>query len=428
MLNLFDYLTEEDNSKIRRFVCTYGVREDEYIGNKEYLKHWAENKKKLFHLLGGNLIYKIENIEIEKSEDILDEELNRAIVSGAHSFLWQLKCTLSSLGTMSNKEMDDLIESVFSTQTLVKNRVSKTFKFKLDNKPKMLQISEGMKPMKALKQILDYFDADEWLLGKYESMRIAHSQILNDKTIKGTLCFSIHPLDFMTASVKANGWTSCMDWTDRGCHRAGTVEMMNSNNVICAYMEMDKPFYYGTDDTECWNRKKWRTFVVCTKDIILTGKNYPYQSYDLSKKVVQELRELAKKNWHHTYQFGVEEYMDMAHIGSYSRMEKNREWIQFGHAIKHNIIIDTKLMYNDFYNDHDLDFTKYFCVRNKVKHNIVLSISGKAICPACGKSIVYKDQSAWEYGDEDMYNCIYSDAEKLLCEEDWDLDPVDPWI
>ena len=77
---------------------------------------------------------------------------------------------------------------------------------------------------------IEYFAADEW-----EEIRLAHSQIFNTNKMTGTLCLSIHPLDYATASDNDNGWSSCMSWRDDGCYRMGTVEMMNSPMVICAY-------------------------------------------------------------------------------------------------------------------------------------------------------------------------------------------------
>ena len=73
MLNLFDYLTELDNKRIENYIHLYGI-EDDYIGNKTYLKYWAENNKKLFHLLGGKLIHKIP-FKCEKPKEAIEKEL-----------------------------------------------------------------------------------------------------------------------------------------------------------------------------------------------------------------------------------------------------------------------------------------------------------------------------------------------------------------
>ena len=56
-LNLYDYLTELDNKRIENYIKTWGI--SDYIGNDIYLSHWRDSNKKLFKLLGGNLIYSI---------------------------------------------------------------------------------------------------------------------------------------------------------------------------------------------------------------------------------------------------------------------------------------------------------------------------------------------------------------------------------
>ena len=50
---------------------------------------------------------------------------------------------------------------------------------------------------------------------------------------------------------------------------------------------------------------------------------------------------------------------------------------------KKSILINTKAMYNDIFNDN----REYFCYRNAPKKGYVLNISGKAHCVCCNKQI-----------------------------------------
>ena len=299
---------------------------------------------------------------------------------------------------------------------MVNDSFLSNIKFKLDGEKKTFQAQKGQKPMRVLGRFLTYcknLEGANEIIQEYEDFRLAHSVILNDKVVKGNMVISIHPLDFMTMSDNNSNWGSCMSWRENGCYHVGTVEMMNSNNVLCCYIENSEPFYFSknkddVDEDYLWYNKKWRQLVYFTKDIIVSGKPYPYANNEISKVLIQTIRELARKNLDWTYSFGPEEYRDMIHItGSYS-MKRAKNYIRHGYMKKHNIIFDSKGMYNDMLND---SYTKYWCVRNKVEHNKVISYSGKAPCLCCGGPVVYET-----YDDYD-YNERYANCGSTVCED-----------
>ena len=443
MLNLLDYLTEKDNTLIENYIDLYAVSKEEYVGNETWLKYWNENKPSLFRLLGGNLIYKIP-YEVEKPTSELRREIAR--LTSDHPFIemfykkvdgdWDifgdyrkspLHKEIDSNGMMENTEdirhLCNLIIDLCSDYSLANKSIgNSSFKIKNKNRKNTLQISKGMKPLRAIQTVLKYFDClaeDEELWKNFKDFETKYSMILNTSKIRCNICFSIHPLDFMTSSDNANNWSSCMNWTDEdggGCYHEGTIEMMNSNNVICVYLDSSTPFVFkrgcSEEDAEnyTWNNKKWRQYFYCTKEIILSGKSYPYYSEEVTMFALKTLRDLAEKNWGRTYEFGPEPYRDMIHICSKGRVEKNRNWISIGNTTKHNIIFDTKGMYNDMLNDNCYS---YFCVRNKVKKNTIISCSGKAPCPRCMESII-EESVDWEcsYGD---YNDRYENTGSSLC-------------
>ena len=386
MLNLLDYLTEKDNTLIENYMDLYGVSKEEYVGNETWLKYWKENKPSLFHLLGGNLIYKVP-YEAEMPVTELREKIYQ--LTSQHPFIesfykkveidWteplEEHCPLykeiASNG-VENQSRDSIIRICSTIGNLCcdyylaqRSIGDSSFKIKHKNRKNTLQISKGMKPLRAMQAVLKYFDCfagDEELWEQFKDFETKYSMILNTSKIKCNVCFSIHPLDFMTSSDNANNWSSCMNWTDEdggGCYHVGTIEMMNSNNVICVYLDSSTPFVFKTECSEedaenyTWNNKKWRQYFYCTKEIILSGKSYPYYSADVTMFALKTLRHLAKKNWGRTYEFGPEPYMDMIHIYSKGRLENNRSWIFSGKTTKHTIIFDTKGMYNDMLNDKD---------------------------------------------------------------------------
>lgn len=447
MLNLLDYLTEKDNTLIENYINLYAVSKDEYVGNETWLKYWKENKPSLFHLLGGNLIYKVP-YEAEMPRRELSNKIFHLISNSPFVDKFYDKTYYHWIGSsnesdernpleremISNEMVENLSEAysicasireLCSENYLVDKSVDfRSIKIKSKNRKNTLQISKGMKPIKAIQAVLKYFDCfseDEELWEAFKEFENKYSMILNTSKIKCNICFSIHPLDFMTSSDNANNWSSCMNWTDEdggGCYHEGTIEMMNSNNVICVYLDSSTPYIFNPDmdsnnpsiENYTWNNKKWRQYFYCTKEIILGGKAYPYTADDVTKFALQTLRELAEKNWHHTYEFGPERYQDMRHIFSKGRIEKNRNWIAAGNTTKHNIIFDTKGMYNDMLNDNDYP---YLCIRNKVKKNIIISCSGKAPCPRCMNPII--EESCDCYSDYGDYNDRYDNTGSSVC-------------
>jgi hypothetical protein len=316
---------------------------------------------------------------------------------------------------------DDLSDDIISNlnilhyRSFMDDKIDNSVKIKFPGFRKTLQLQKGQKPIRALQKIALYFSGTQYeeYFKNFEDFRIKHSMINNEDVNNVKMVFSIHPLDFMTMSDNSLNWSSCMSWMDDGCYHIGTVEMMNSNNVICCYIKAPGfTFNFdeeNQDEEHCWTNKKWRNLCYYTKDIIMSGKSYPYKNDDHSKFIIKTIKELAEKNLGRTFSFGPELYKDMIHITNNNRMEKNRNWIDYGNTTKHNIIWDTRGMYNDMLNDN---LYHYWCYRNKVKKNKIISVSGKAPCLCCGDQVPVED----DYYDND-YNDRYLDCGNLYCEK-----------
>lgn len=410
MLNLFDYLTELDNERIKNYVASVEAREEYYCGNNQYLRYWAEQKKHLFHLLGGNLIYRFP-VQIKKSHEAMRQEFYNIETSMGFCDKFRDQC-------MTKGVLKYSLSNLINVPVLLQDQVTENIKDtkEVEGKTRTLQIQKGMKPIRAIQKVIDFYDMP--LKEEFEQFRLAHSVVLNDKYLKGNLCLSIHPLDFMTMSDNTLGWSSCMSWTSRGCYRAGTVEMLNSNNVICCYLESAEPYNFNKDhvgeEAYQWNNKKWRQLFYVTKEIAVCGKAYPYHNKELSLAILDKIKELTETNLHKTYTYGPEPYRDMNHIGSNNRMRQQKAWIRRGDTTKKNIIFDSKIMYNDMFNDHDKREDLYWCYRNKVKKNTVICYSGKAPCACCGRN--YREEtSAAEDNYEGAYNDRYDGTGQLIC-------------
>jgi DNA-directed RNA polymerase subunit RPC12/RpoP len=407
MFNLISKLTEQDRQKIENYIRVFGVDND-FIGLDEWLKYWGREKIKLYKLLGNNLIYKIP-FEYEKPQDELQLELynliqhNKAMREEVFNYIRK-----ENLGY----QLKYKIEDIFTPATLRKNKTNFKIQFKLPSASKELQLQEGTKPIKAITKIINYFnnvESNDELLKMLEKFKKEYSLIAGKKFVKGNLVFSIHPLDFMTSSDNSLNWHSCLSWEDDGLYQIGTVEMMNSNNVLCCYLEAERPYYFfDEEEAYSWNNKKFRQYLYVTKDIIVSGKAYPFSFDKLSKTLVKEVRELAHKNLHWDYEYGIEKYCDMKHVTGNKSMNRIKNNIAAKDAYKKAIIFDTKGMYNDMLADNSVN---YFCVRNKVNSTKVISYSGKAPCLRCGKPVItYLD-------DTETYHERYENTNSLVCSE-----------
>ena len=143
-------------------------------------------------------------------------------------------------------------------------------------------------------KILKYFISDKKEL---DFIQTKISQILNTKKTKGTLCLSIHPADYLTASVNDCNWTSCFNIIERGCWCASTLSLVSSPNTMIAYLKTNEDMVLGANTT--WNNKRWRAYVSLNKDneLVHIGKNYPYTSTDLMKTAIEMVGELTKKEY-----------------------------------------------------------------------------------------------------------------------------------
>lgn len=407
MLDLIQLLPQRDKELMTNYIYLYGAGKKDFIGLDAYLENWSKSNQKLYKLLGNQ--FQVEfPFECEKDKNMMTDEIYKI---QNHKFLRSLNKLFYSNDVSFTG--DEVYTELFGVKSLMKNEITNGIVFRNVQTGKEKKLPKGMKLMRAYQTIINTcinelpLNITEW----FEDFRIKHSLILNDKIVKGTMVISIHPFDFLTMSDNNSDWTSCMSWIDCGCYHVGTVEMMNSNNVVCVYLKSNTPFYFTRDkspnENYVWNNKKWRQLVYVTKDILVGGKAYPYNNKNITVTALDSIKKLAIENLHWNYQYGPELYLDMKHINSSYAMERNRAWMRAKDTFKHNILFDTKGMYNDMLNCNSVN---YWCYRNKVKKTKIISYSGKAPCACCGNEVLEYN----EYNEE--YNDRYYDTSKIVCQ------------
>lgn len=375
-MSMFEKLSNEDVALFRYYLNRYG----DYDGNISalplekmgyFLRFW-ESKKDLFHAFGEQFILKKEVMYEKSVEELYDEMSNvryrsdmkiQNFISAFH------KKTKEIFGDNCDAQWD-MFSMVNDTESLIKNiyeRDSFTISGKYTKDGRALTVQPGCKIVKMVGKIAQALEITEG----YEEFRQAHSQVLNQKRIKGTLCLSIHPLDYITMSDNDCGWTSCMSWMeDPGDYRLGTIEMMNSPYVVVAYVEASDKMYIG--NSNYWNSKRWRQLFIVTEELILGNRQYPYESDMLQGAAIKWLKNLCEK---------VEGYGPYLETPIQLRNYANN-YIDGERQVYFDL--DTSFMYNDVYD------TRLAYVSPEIEDQYSLNFSGPAICVACGEEIEYE--------------------------------------
>ena len=343
------------------------------------LKGWEQNKNTLFQLFGNELILSKDitfKLGTDELIDIIDETVH-SYGSKAQTFIRAFYDLTSQGGTYQYNY--DLQRLIYNDNLAANIFSGSDFSITLPNGQKLV-INHGCKISKVLGKIAKELD-----LPGYEDFRILHSQALNQKTLKGNLCISIHPLDYMTMSDNNCGWCSCMSWADEGEYRRGTVEMMNSPMVVVAYLTAKEPYNIG--DLE-WSNKKWRELFIINKDIVTGVKPYPYHNEFIEKAVCDWLKELATTN------------LDWLYFDELVSYHHRQDFTFNGDEFK--ICFETDDMYNDFGTRSHIGY-----IGVQAPASIYHNYSGSAQCLLCGEYHGFETESDFIcYECDDLARCI----------------------
>lgn len=305
-MNLVDMLSEHDKKLIDNYIEEYAPSYEDYItGSRaplnEVLSQWSNAKQRLYKMF-GNKFTCVKEIEFETNEKLIYEQLRDVVSHEGSKFICSYWNWYSDYCVNLTYEQKDALtgmiyESIYYPNNPLNIPNGKVCKIPIPG-GKTLDLFPNSKVMKILGKLAAIFDLDG-----FEEFRIAHSRVLNQKSVKGQFVLSIHPLDFMTMSDNECNWESCMSWRNNGGYRAGTVEMMNSDNVVVAYLTASKPMHLFDCKDECceWSNKKWRCLFIVADQFICKIKSYPYQNDDYEIQMINELAALSKKNLGYEY-------------------------------------------------------------------------------------------------------------------------------
>ncbi len=408
MGELFNKLDHKE--ELGAWIAYYGGTENSYRLSKDraasletLMRYWESNKADyLYDLLGKKFIVERE-ISFELPLTSLVDKMYTQLFSEEMSEFYRNYTdwvdSYEVKGEIGWRQYVSL-KSLVKPDVLAENKYDgELVKLVVNGTP--IAIQNGCKPSKILRKI-----AEAANLEGFERFRIAHSNVLANRFQKGTLCLSIHPLDYITMSDNTYDWDSCMNWRDAGCYRIGTVEMMNSPCVVVAYVKGRESMRYGEFE---WNSKKWRNLFIVTKDFICGIKGYPYQSSKFDEVCIETLRDLAEKNLHFSYCENIVEHDFDYQIGKIYIDELDR-------TVKFKF--ETTYMYSDFGNSN----TSHLIVSPNIPDVVACNYSGLPICMYCGEEL-----SCDNY---DSHDCSYvmceSCSPNLKCENCGErIDPDD---
>ena len=398
----FDKLTNENIDFIKAYINSYANAKVDDL--RPVLNVWNKNKRTLFKALGGELQVKIP-IEVPRNTLIYHNQLNKIYYSYPITTVYEMCDFLESnyiKNTIRNefvsgaieyliKETNDIntvrsFSRMLSHTNVEEGKTVRDYEFPHYN----LTIRQGTKIAKAIQRVLKVAKYPDMHL--FEDWRNAISNLNANRSVKANLVLSINPIDYMTMSDNNCDWSSCMSWTRDGMYSTGTIEMMNSNVAVVAYLESDTP--YEVCGMFAPN-KSWRALLFVHKDIMIVGKNYPYYHEGLCQTALYHMSKLVKHNLNWDYSFKNQLYHDLIHFESneFVRADLSRQKMRYKsryqdgkwtHTNRHKILCYTRLMYNDMICDRE---TSYWCYRNKVDKTLFLNLSGRATCMCCGEYI-----------------------------------------
>ena len=377
----YEALTAQDKEYITEYIEKWGGINSpiklkaplDYI-----LREWNKSKQTLFNIFGEKLMLEKE-IQVEDGDNKKIREINNYLNSTntGTDFINSVR----KLFTFNGTYFEDSYATYNLTQAkqLFTNRVAKEFSYR-NKDGKIVKVPEGAKVMRVLQKIAKEFDLPDFEIFRNHISRITE---IRKSKIKFTL--SIHPLDYMTMSDNANGWESCMNWTQGpGSYRAGTIEMMNCPMVVVAYITT-KPYYPANTSIE-WTSKSWRELIIVHPNTICSVKSYPYYNIAFDKALVNWLADLVeeKTEWRYNRKKPQESLESCSDIKAWQDKEDKDNYFL--------LHFETNEMYNDFGNTDNYGIFSINPPDNKY-HTSTINYSGLMTCMCCGENGYWSDDT-----------------------------------
>ena len=366
-----------DVSKVLKHSQGFGDRV-RFDGVPDIIDKWFENKKFFMDHMDGKLIYQLEDpVSFELDENAKEQKFDSFItLVDEHYENWQLCNFLRFVGAddfYNNKTTDEYVKSSWGEPTIT--------------------IPANFKVVKAFK----FFESDENILKQLQSEA---SRIIQENIISGYLCFSVHPLDYLSVSENVHNWRSCHALD--GDYRSGNLNYMVDSSTVVCYLkaERDAILPHFPEDV-MWNSKKWRVLLFFSNDdtLMFAGRQYPFtadKGIDIIKRII--LPKLHLGSWTDWTRTIIREYYD----------DENRKTFAFkpmfpvGNILKplDEVVKDApnSFQFNDLI--HSSVYSPVWTYRKQNSlyginyttgcsdKNTTVVVGAECPCPVCGRGVV----------------------------------------
>lgn len=363
------------------------------VKTDKLFEKWYDNKKWFIEANGGSLIYEYP----EKISFTIEEEEKMRRIEDLTNTIFCSNPNLARFINFNRKSFyDNVLLSDFST-------------------PDGKKIPKGMKITRAIK----FFEQDPAEIDKWQTKI---SMMLQDTKVTGTLCFSVHPLDFLSSSENNYGWRSCHSLD--GDYRAGNLSyMLDSSTIVCYLKGDDDTILPNFPPDVLWNSKKWRMLLFFSdkRTMLFAGRQYPFFNKDILYTIKKGLVKggfISPLNWISSWTNHIIKEIEVEDNVSSICQDGNTLRLRSRYAIAHrkltkliDLITDApnSLHYNDLL--HSSYYTPYYTWQETTaspkEH---FSIGSEVPCLLCGKTHVSISESfLCDACELDFGNCDSSD-------------------
>ena len=268
-------------------------------------------------------------------------------------------------------------------------------------------IKKGTKIIRAFK----YFVTDKNIRTELQNKA---SMIIQEDKIIGTLCASVHPLDFLSSSENDHNWRSCHALD--GEYRAGNLSYMTDTGTIIIYLKSDQSTILPNfPESVPWNSKKWRVLLFFSKDhnMLFLGRQYPFTAEGGAEFISQKLLPMMGLG---TYTSWTDLSLTGHIIGGDIHHNLIPEYYPVGgHLIEKKELIKDghhALMFNDLLRSSY--YTPMYCFKHLDYGNVGhykrtrFKIGNHVPCLCCGKSDIISNDKMLCPDCEDQYNKEHS--------------------
>lgn len=358
------------------------------------MEKWYSAKREIIQKFGNKLIYEAGNVRFTLTPEVQTSKLNDFIarierVYGNNPLAWFLY--RNGLAFFSNVVVENYILPSGET------------------------IPKGMKLLKAFK----FFEKDENLL---KTLQTEASMLIQENVIEGVLCFSVHPLDYLSSSENTYNWRSCHALD--GEFRSGNLSYMCDKSTIVCYLRGKEEEVYlpRFPDTVKWNSKKWRMLIFLSESgqSMFAGRQYPFateSSLDIIKPYLNEALLLSAYEWSDWHD-------DMITYHEYTNGKDNDS--------THRAVVINKKIYtltdlvtngeNSLHFNDVLSSSCYIPYYRWRKSDYILKTIGdehftigeSAPCIACGQDVICSSEAM--FCDNCFCNYVNEDEDLIECE------------